>query len=421
MREDSRLALLGGAPVFAGEWPVWPQIADLAAVQEAVASVLSNPHWTTRSSPGRELATTRAERLWAERCGVRHALLVTSGSSALELALRALGIGAGQEVVVPALGWYATAAAVCRVGATPVFADVDMETSCLAPAAVAAALSERTAAVLVVHLHCAVADLAALQEVVRPRGIPLIEDAAQAHGGAYEGRPVGSHGVIGCFSFNQEKTLAVGEGGAVVTDSEVLFRRMYALRTDGYLPPEEGAIEVPNPEVQGGNLCMSEIQAALLLPQIAAFDRQLQLRIRHAGELEAAVAGMQGVRPLTTSAATTVRPYYELGIVLDPDRPGDWPLSLLGRALSAELGAEVHPTDLPVTVSPLFDPQRRAAGATPPNAAALQERLLVFHHRLLLSPEITWAFPAALRKVLAAAERMEAAEVVDQTVIGLGS
>jgi len=415
MRDDSRLALLGGAPVFAGGWPVWPQIADLAAAQEAVASVLSTPHWSVRSSPGREMATTRAERLWAERCGVRHALLVTSGSAAVELALRALGIGAGQEVVVPALGWYATAAAVSRVGATPVFADVDLETSCLAPAAVAAALGERTAAVVAVHLHCAVADLEALAELVRPRGIPLIEDAAQAHGGVFAGRPVGSHGVIGCFSFNQEKTLAVGEGGAVVTDSEALFRRMHALRTDGYLPPEEGAIEIPNAEVQGGNQCMSEIQAALLIPQIAAFDRQLQLRIRHAGELEAAVAGIPGVRPLTTPSRTTVRPYYEFGIVLDPDRrPGDWPLSLIGRALSAELGAEIHPTDLPVTASPLFDPQYRFAGATPPDAATLQERLLVFHHRLLLSPDIIWAFPAALRKVLAAAERLRASEVVAQ-------
>jgi L-glutamine:2-deoxy-scyllo-inosose/3-amino-2,3-dideoxy-scyllo-inosose aminotransferase len=416
MSEDSRPALLGGPPVFAGDWPVWPRIEDLTAAQEAVASVLSNPHWSVRSSPGREMATTRAERLWAERCGARYSLLVTSGSSALELALRALGIGAGQEVVVPALGWYATAAAVCRLGATPVFADIDMETSCLAAAAVAAALTERTAAVVVVHLHCAVADLAALREVVRPHGIPLVEDAAQAHGAAYAGRPVGSHGVIGCFSFNQEKTLAVGEGGAVVTDSEVLFHRMHALRTDGYLPPEGGVCEIPNAEVQGGNLCMSEMQAALLLPQIAAFDRQLQLRIRHAGELEAAVAGIPGVRPLTTPPKTTVRPYYEFGIVLDPDRPGDWPLSLIGRALSAELGAEVHPTDLPVTASPLFDPQLRAAGATPPNAAALQERLLVFHHRLLLSPDITWAFPAALRKVLAAAERLGASEVLAQAV-----
>jgi L-glutamine:2-deoxy-scyllo-inosose/3-amino-2,3-dideoxy-scyllo-inosose aminotransferase len=291
-----------------------------------------------------------------------------------------------------------------------------METSCLAPAAVAAILTERTAAVVAVHLHCAVADLAALRDVVRPRGIPLVEDAAQAHGAAYAGRPVGGHGAIGCFSFNQEKTLAVGEGGAVVTDSEVLFRRMHALRTDGYLPPEEGAWEIPNAEVQGGNLCMSELQAALLLPQIAAFDRQHQLRIRHAGDLEAAVAEIPGIRPLTTPPATTLRPYYEFGVVLDPDRPGDWPLSLIGRALSAELGAEIHPTDLPVTASPLFDPRLRSAGATPPNAVALQERLLVFHHRLLLSPDIVWAFPAALRKALAAAERLGASEVLAQAV-----
>jgi L-glutamine:2-deoxy-scyllo-inosose/3-amino-2,3-dideoxy-scyllo-inosose aminotransferase len=408
---EPRLALLGGPPVHDGGWPAWPQ-ADLASAQEAIGSVLSGPHWTVRSSPSPELATRRAERLLAERCGTRYGLAVTSGSAAVELALRALGIGPGQEVVVPALGWYATAAAVCRVGAAPVFADIDPETSCLDPAAAAAAITERTAAILVVHLHCAVADLASLTEVAERRGIYLIEDAAQAHGGAYAGLPVGGHGTIGCFSFNQEKALAIGEGGAVVTGSEVLYRRLHALRTDGYLPPEGGSFERPNPEVQGGNFCMSEIQAALLLAQIRAFDRQHELRLRHAARLEGELAGIPGVRPLSTAPATSVRPYYEFGMILDLDRFGDWPLPLVGQALGAELGAAIHPTDVPVTESPLFDPRRRAAAATPAQARALQGRLLVFHHRLLLSPEVCRAVPTALRKVLAAAGRLKAAEVL---------
>jgi dTDP-4-amino-4,6-dideoxygalactose transaminase len=412
---EARLALLGGRPVHGGGWPAWPRIDDLAGVQEAIGRVLSSPHWTTRSSPAPELATRRAERLLAQRCGIRYALVVTSGSAAVELALRALGVGAGKEVVVPALGWYATAAAVSRVGGTPVFADVDPETSCLDPAAVAAVLTGRTAAVVAVHLHCAVADLAALRKIVDRCGIPLIEDAAQGHGGVYEGRPVGSHGAIGCFSFNQEKALAIGEGGAVVTDSETLYRRLHALRTDGYLPPEDGSFERPNPEVQGGNFCMSEIQAALLLTQLAAFDRQHVLRVRHAGRLEEELAGIQGVRPLSTAPATSIRPYYEFGMILDLDHFGDWPLPLIGRALGAELGAAVHPTDVPVTESPLYDPLRRRVAATPPQAAALQGRLLVFHHRLLLSPDACRAVPEALRKVLAAAERLKAAEVLSES------
>src|SRR5258708_2134867 len=117
-----KLACQGGSPVYDGPWPRWPELTDRGQMLAALADVLDGPCWTVRAAAGTLTATERFEQAWAHRCGVPHALAVTSGSSALEVALRALGVGPGDEVVVPALGWYATAAAVLRVGATPVFA-----------------------------------------------------------------------------------------------------------------------------------------------------------------------------------------------------------------------------------------------------------------------------------------------------------
>jgi dTDP-4-amino-4,6-dideoxygalactose transaminase len=407
------LALFGGDPICDGGWPPWPQYADLDAAVKAVRRVLESRCWTPRASVSEERASRRLERLWADWIGTRHALSVSSGSTAVEVALRALGIGPGQEVVVPALGWYATAAAVSRVGATPVFADVDERTSCLDPASAEAAIGERTTAVIAVHLHSAVADLRALRDLADRAGVALVEDAAQAPGAAYAGRPVGSHGDLGCFSFNQEKTIGIGEGGMVTTDSENLYRRLHSLRTDGYspaLPADRGRFHRTEEKVQGGNFCMSEIQAALLPPQIAAFESQNARRIEHAERLEEALTGMPWVRPLESSPGTTSRPYYEFGVVLEEGAFGDWPLETFGRAVAKEIGAEVHPTDLPAPACPQFDPHLLGAGSTPERAAGLYSRLLVFPHRLLLSSEIVRVYPAALEKVREVARRMPAAE-----------
>jgi dTDP-4-amino-4,6-dideoxygalactose transaminase len=344
------------------------------------------------------------EEIWAERHGVPHALLVASGSTAVELALRALEIGPGDEVLVPALGWYATAAAVSRVGATAVFFDIDPATSCPDPAAAQAGITPRTRAVIAVHLHCGLADLRAFREVADGAGLALLEDAAQAHGAAFEGRSVGTWGDVGCFSFNQEKTLPIGEGGALVTADPRLHRRLYALRTDGYAPG--GAAHRANREVQGANACLSELQAALLPGQIEAFDALEARRRETAGRLETALATVKGLSLLGTAPGTTARPYYEFGLVFEDDAWGDWSVPLLGKALSAELGADLHPTDEPVPACALFDPTGRRQGETPPRAADLYRRLLVFHHRLLLEPRLVEVLPEALHKIRRAVREM---------------
>jgi dTDP-4-amino-4,6-dideoxygalactose transaminase len=176
----------------------------------------------------------RFEREWAEYCGTRHAVGVGNGTDALVLALRALGIGRGDEVVVPTLTFAATAEAVVHTGATPRFADVDDRTLLLTPHSLKEAITPRTRAVIVVHLYGQPADMDGLRSVADHAGLLLVEDAAQAHGATWRGRRVGSFGDAGCFSFYPAKNLgAFGDAGAVVTNDPDLAQRVRSLGDHG--------------------------------------------------------------------------------------------------------------------------------------------------------------------------------------------
>lgn len=209
----------------------------------------------------------------AEFLGVRHAIGVASGTDALHLALRAAGVGPGDEVITTAFSFIATAEAITYTGAVPVFADIDPVTFNLDPQAVEAALSPRTRALLPVHLYGQAADLGPLVELARRHGLTLIEDAAQAIGAEHEGRRVGACGDLGCFSFYPTKNLgAFGDGGLVTTSDDGLAARVRSLREHGhqggYL---HGSI--------GFNSRLDELQAAVLrvkLPHLEGWNRARQ-------------------------------------------------------------------------------------------------------------------------------------------------
>ena len=388
-------ALLGGPPVDEIEWPRWPLISRRDRAIEALGEVLDSTCWTARSAIARSRLPD-LEKRWAELHGASHALLVSSGSAALELALRGLEIGVGDQVLVPALGWYATAAAASRVGAEVVFFDIDPASSCGSIEDARSRLTTATRALLLVHLHCSLADLPAFRSFCDGAGIALIEDAAQAHGAHFQGCSAGSWGDVGCFSFNQEKTLPLGEGGALVVRDEQLYRRLYGLRTDGYLP----FTDRPGGEVQAANYCLSELQAALLPGQLEAFEELEARRQDVAARLERSLADVPGLRALTTAEGTTRRPYYEFGLVFeDLGAWGDWPLDLLARALTADTGIDLHRTDAPVPTCPQFAPHPDEHLPVPSAAAELHRRLLVFHHRYLLDTRLTDVLLRALVKV----------------------
>jgi dTDP-4-amino-4,6-dideoxygalactose transaminase len=221
------------------------------------------------------------ERECALALGVRHAVGVSSGSDAVLAALMALDIGPGNEIICPAYTFFATAGAVARLGATPIFVDIDPSTYLIDPAAVAARITPRTRAIVPVHLFGQCADLAALQAIT---SLPIIEDAAQAFGARIGGRAAGSIGTLGCFSFFPTKNLgAFGDGGLVTTDSPALAARVRALRAHG-APEKNHHTEV------GGNFRLDALQAALLRVALPRLEGALAARRSHAARYDERLA-----------------------------------------------------------------------------------------------------------------------------------
>lgn len=346
-------------------------------------------------------------RRFEDYLDTEHCFLVSSGSAALWAALEACGIGAGDEVIVPIVTWVATAISVLNVNAVPVFVDVDPSTGCMDPAEVESAITSRTSAVLAVHVHSSVADLDRITSIARSKGLAVIEDCAQAHGSEYGGRRVGTLGDLGTFSMNQEKLLACGEGGAVVTDSSKLYDRVVRVSTDGSYwqegKPEVGKYElVDGHELMGSNYCASEFQAAVLLHQLERLDELNRQRRKNAAYLDNLLVDL-GLRPWESSPGTTRRAYFRYAACRRPEDFQGIPTSLLCAALSAELGFTVEETECrPLHRNSLYNPRSKrrhniseaymAAVALKdrrfPKAEKLYDTTLTFHHRLLLANSI---------------------------------
>ncbi len=222
------LALFGGPKAVRAEdhvrWPVLGPEEREAVLRVIDRGVLSGPF----APEVRGLETE-----WAGYLGTKRCLATNSGTSALHIALAASGVGPGDEVIVPAFTFVATALSVLHQGAVPVFVDIEPETLGLDPRLLEAAITERTRAVMPVHIHGTPCELDAIGALCRRRGLTLIEDAAQAHGSTHRGRKVGTFGAAGCFSLQSSKNLAAGEGGLMVTDDESLFERANRARMFG--------------------------------------------------------------------------------------------------------------------------------------------------------------------------------------------
>jgi dTDP-4-amino-4,6-dideoxygalactose transaminase len=241
-------------------------------VEQAVLKVLASGQYVL----GPEVEAF--EREFADYCGARHGIAVNSGTSALHLALLAADVGPGDEVITTPLTFVATASAIVSCGATPVFVDIDPVTMTLDPAKVEAAITERTRAILPVHLYGQMADMDALILLGQRYGLPVIEDACQAHGAEYFGRRAGSMGLSGCFSFYPGKNLgAAGEGGFVATNSDAQAERIRRLRDWG----QAGRY---NHIEKGFNYRMDAVQAAILRVKLLHLDDWTEAR-RTLGQL----------------------------------------------------------------------------------------------------------------------------------------
>jgi dTDP-4-amino-4,6-dideoxygalactose transaminase len=231
------------------------------------------------------------ETEFASFLGVAHCLAINSGTGALFVALAALGVGPGQEIIVPAYLWVSVAAAVVNLGAIPVLADID-DTFCLDPADVEAKITPRTTGVILVHMSGAPADIAAIQKVTRSHGLFLLEDCAQCAGGSIDGRKVGTFGDMAIFSFQMNKNMTSGEGGCLVTGDKRLYNRAVASHDTGYARDPDGRALFDNLDLclWGRGYRMDEIRASILrvqlkkLPTVISHMHRSKYRIRQALE-----------------------------------------------------------------------------------------------------------------------------------------
>jgi dTDP-3-amino-3,4,6-trideoxy-alpha-D-glucose transaminase len=332
--------------------------ADIFAAIERIAG-------TAAFTLGGELEAFEAE--FAEWCETDHAIGVSSGTSALELTLRALGIGPGDEVIVPTNSFIATAEAVTAMGATPVLVDVDEDTALITAEIVEAALTERTRCVIPVHLYGRSVEMAPLLALSRTHDLRVVEDACQAHGSRYRGRPAGTHGDAGCFSFYPTKNLGGwGDGGAVVTANADLAEGIRLMRSHG-----EGTRH--HHEVASGTHRLHSIQAAILSVKLKRLSEWNDQRRQAGATLRKALSDTDLILP--AAVAPDGDHVYHLFVVRSPDRD-----ALRGHLSEREVASAIHyPT--PIHLQPAYAPSQ---GKRP-----VSERLAAESCSLPIFPSIT--------------------------------
>ncbi len=264
----AELALNGGKKSKQKAFPVWPQYD--AKEHEALREVLESRIWWR--TPGTK--TLEFEKEFACFHGAKHGIAVTNGTAALEVTMSGLGIGAGDEVIVPDFTFVATASAVLYAGALPVTVDVSAETYCLDPQLTEAAITPRTKAIIAVHMGGHPADLDALGELARKKEIALVEDSSHAHATEWKGRRIGALGNAGTFSFQSSKLMTAGEGGIIVTNDDVFELQARSIHDCGRMPGEWFYSHFIN----GSNYRLSEWQGAILSAQLTRLDAQTQRR-----------------------------------------------------------------------------------------------------------------------------------------------
>lgn len=312
-------------------------------------------------------ATDAAANGWGERCydyikkfeaafadhlGTKHAIATSSCTGALHMGMAALGIGPGDEVILADTNWIASVAPVRHLGATPVLVDIDPVSWCLDPEKVEAAITDRTKAILAVHLYGNLCDVTRLQEIARRHGLYLIEDAAEAIGSEYRGRRAGSIGDFGAFSFHGTKTLTTGEGGMFVTSDTDLFEKVLTLSNHGRSRHQTKQFW---PDELGFKYKMSNIQAAIGLAQVERIDELIARKRGIFSTYRSALESCQGLQ-LNPEPAHTVNGAWMPTVVFDKGL-GVTREMLLDDFKAADIDARVF--FYPLSSLPMFTPQRQ--------------------------------------------------------------
>jgi dTDP-4-amino-4,6-dideoxygalactose transaminase len=295
--KPARPALLGGPKARSAAFMEWPVAS--AEEERALLSTLKSGKWFRGSGQN----VSRFEEAYAKLTGSPYCLATANGTSALIVSLNVLGVEPGDEVIIPPYTFVATVNAVLRQYALPVFVDTDPETFQMDHRKAEAAFTERTKAIMPVHLGGAVCDLDELVPMARKHKAALIEDACQAHLAEWRGRKAGTYGDAGCFSFQESKNLSSGEGGAILLRSEELMERAHAFHNNGSGRGRSGVMA--QYASSGANLRLTEFQAALLVARMERLDRESKTRSDNAAYLSSMLGKIPGIHPVKMHAGCT--------------------------------------------------------------------------------------------------------------------
>lgn len=368
--------------------PSWPQSDEREA--ELLAMVLQSQQWG-----GFHPFVADFERSFAHYQHAKEGISAFNGTVTLELALTVLGFGPGDEVIVPAISFISTATAVSRIGAIPVFVDIEPYSFNIDPEAVAAAIGPRTKAVIPVHFGGAVCDMDRLGSLCRTHNLLLIEDAAHAHGSEWNGCRAGSFGICGSFSFQNGKVLSAGEGGLLVTSDEDFAEQARSVANQGRVPGRDFFEHVR----LGTNFRLTGWQAAVLMAQMERLDEQIERRTAHLDLLKRAAAADDEVVWQSVPAAVTRNSQY---LVLGRLRGGRPVRDLLCERLRAAgvPSQPFYPHTLPQ--NPLYAEGKNCRILPCPNAEACVQDAFWLPHRALLADEGTVeAIAKVMRSALA--------------------
>lgn len=335
----SKLALNGGSPVREKQFTAWPLFDE--AEEEALLGVLrSGKWWRFAFGQGSEMAGTKEDEVsqvvlfqdeFARHHECRYGVAAANGTATLEMGIRALDLEIGDEIIVPAYTYIASATSVLQNNLVPIFVDVDPDTYNMDPGRLEEAVTDRTRAVMVVHFGGQVADMDRISAVAEKHGIPVIEDAAHAHGCEWQGKKAGSLGLFGSFSFQESKNMTAGEGGILCTNDQVIATQCDSMLWAGR--------KVGRPWYEfhrlGWNYRMTEFQAAILRCQFRRLDEQVRLRMKNARYLSEQMARIEGVRPLVHDPRATVHGYHIYMFRYDEENTGLGRETFV-RALEAE-------------------------------------------------------------------------------------
>ena len=319
-------AALGGNPIRRTPFPAWP-VSDTRE-EDALVAALRRGRWNRADQ------VAAFESAYASLTGAKGCLATANGTSALITSLAALGIGPGDEVIVPPYTFIATINAVLLMHAMPIFVDTDIETFQIDARKIEAAITPRTRAIIPVHLGGSAADLDTILPIARGRDLPVVEDACQAHLAEWRGRKVGSYGIAGCFSFQASKNLNSGEGGAVITSDDALLETCYRFHNNSRGRGGNGADF--SYTRTGANLRLTEFQAALLLSQMTRLETQSKTREQNAAYLTRRLAEIPGITPARMYEGCTRNAWHLYMFRYDSSRFSGLSRAAFLKALAAE-------------------------------------------------------------------------------------